>query len=171
MFLFHQESLRLFFCKMQNHLEDNLRHTLQRQAQLVLSCDQECEVAVSRITASVTQSILLLQSRGIELVAATRSCFAQAKAFHSDLQSRAAATLDLLNARILMVNSEPECISEAGATLLKIIDDARASPLCIGCGGSGVSVDISKVVNAISDLQVVSLFAPFFTVDYTSRSI
>ena len=140
---------------MESELEGNIRHALQRQSQLMHICDQECEASVSRTNTSISQAILLLQSRGSELVAATRSCYAQAKSFHSDLHARAAAILAQLHSQPVQSHARSQFFADAGARLLKILDDARAAPLCVGCGGSSVSVDVSNVMKAISELQVM----------------
>ena len=139
---------------MESELEGNVRHALQRQSQLMHLCDQECEASVSRTNASISQAVSLLQSRGGELVAATRSCYSQAKTFHTDLHARAAAVLAQLHSQPVQSHTRSQFVADAGARLLKILDDARAAPLCVGCGGSSVSVDLSNVMKAISDLQV-----------------
>ncbi len=138
-------------------LESNVRHVMQRQMQCMQLCDQECEASVSRTNALIAQTILLLQTRGAELVSATRSCYSQAKSFHSNLHSRAAAVLAQLHSPPMHSHTASESITDAGAILLKLMDDARAAPLCVGCGGCGVSVDLSNVNKAISDLQVMHL--------------
>ena len=135
-------------------LESNVRHTMQRQMQLVQLCDEECEASVARTNALISQAILQLQTKGTELVAATRSCYSQAKEFHSHLHTRTSAVLAKLQSQPAQSRSAPDDIADAGAQLLKIMDDARASPLCVGCGGCGVSVDLSSVAQAIAELQV-----------------
>lgn len=135
-------------------LESNVRHTMQRQMQLVQLCDEECEASVARTNALISQAILQLQTKGTELVAATRSCYSQAKEFHSHLHTRTSAVLAKLQSQPAQSRSAPDDIADAGAQLLKIMDDARASPLCVGCGGCGVSVDLSNVAQAIAELQV-----------------
>jgi hypothetical protein len=160
---------------MESELEGNVRHALQRQSQLMHMCDQECEASVSRTNASISQAILLLQSRGSELVAATRSCYAQAKTFHADLHARAAAVLAQLHSQPVQSQTRSQFFADAGARLLKILDDARAAPLCVGCGGSSVSVDASNVMKAISELQVMCdhpfIFDSSVYVDYKQADI
>ena len=146
-------------------LESSVRHLLQRQMHLVQLCEQECEAAVTRTNASIAEAISLLQARGTQLVAATRTCYSQAKVFHSDLHSRAAALLAQIHTQPAKSQVPSENTVDSGARFLKISEDARASPLCIGCGGLGVIVDLSDVTNAISDLQVVSFIAYESTVD------
>ena len=138
-------------------LESNVRHAIQRQMQLMQLCDQECDASLSRTDASIEQAILLLQNRRAELATAIRSCYSQAKSFHSDLHSRASAILNQLHSQHMQSHSPSDTTADAGAKLLKVLDDARAAPLCVGCGGSGVSVDLSNVTNAISELQVLHI--------------
>lgn len=135
-------------------LESNVRHVLQRHMHLAQLCDQECEAAVSRTNASIAEAILLLQTQQTQLVTATRSCYSQAKVFHASLHSRAATLL-------AQIHSQPmksQNATDSAARLLKILDDARAAPLCVGCGGLGVSVDLSEVTSVISDLQVMPCY-------------
>jgi hypothetical protein len=141
-------------------LESNVRHQLQRQIYLMQLCEQECEAAVSRTNASIAQAISLLQDRGAQLVSATRSCYSQAKLFHSDLHSRTAALFAQLHVQPKKSQTLSDTTADAAERFLKILDDARASPLCVGCGGLGVSVDLSDVTKAISDLQVRVFLAP-----------
>jgi len=131
-------------------LESNVRHAIQRQMQLMQLCDQECDASLSRTDASIEQAILLLQNRRAELATAIRSCYSQAKSFHS-------AILNQLHSQHMQSHSPSDTTADAGAKLLKVLDDARAAPLCVGCGGSGVSVDLSNVTNAISELQVLHI--------------
>jgi hypothetical protein len=140
---------------MELELESNVRHVLQRQMHLMQLCDQECEAAVSRTNASIAEAILLLQTQGTQLVTATRSCYSQAKVFHASLHSRAATLLAQIHSQPMKSQNATESATDAAARLLKILDDARAAPLCVGCGGFGVSVDLSVVTTAISDLQVM----------------
>jgi hypothetical protein len=135
-------------------LESNVRHAIQRQMQLIQLCDQECDASLSRTDASIEQAILLLQNQRAELLTAIRSCYSQAKSYHSDLHSRAVAILDQLHSQPMQSHSLSDTTANAGAKLLKVLDDAQAAPLCVGCGGSAVSVDLSNVTNAISELQV-----------------
>jgi hypothetical protein len=140
---------------MELEFESNVRHVLHRQMHLMQLCDLECEAAESRINDSIAEAILLLQTRGAQLVTATRSCYSQAKVFHASLHSRAAALLAQIHSPPMRSQNATESAADAATRLLQILDDARAAPLCVGYGGCGVSVDFSVITTAITDLQVM----------------
>jgi hypothetical protein len=140
---------------MELELEGNVLHVLHRQMHLMQLCDQECEAAEKRINDSIAEAILLLQTKGAQLVNATRSCYSQAKAFHASLHSRAAALLAQIHSPPMRSQIATESAAGTTTKLLKILDDAKAAPLCVGCGGCGVSVDFSVITAAITDVQVM----------------